>query len=295
MSKTKGILTIMLAAIIYGFTPILGKLTYIEGSNTLSLTFYRSFLSLPILYLILKVKHVSLKVTKQEFAKLSFLGILGPSLTALMLYGAYNYISVGMTTTIHYIYPVLVTAVCIIFFKEKISKEKIIAVILSTIGICLFFEGDLSKNVIGILLALFSGFTYGAHILFIDKSGIKGMYPIKFSFYSCLASSIFLFFFGIATKTLIFEMSVIGWLYTILVSILVSVIASSLMPIGIKHVGSTVTSIVGMFEPITSVIMGILFLSEPFTVKNMIGSTFIIIAVLTLTLAKEEKAEDIIK
>lgn len=291
MNKTKGIITVMLAAIIYGFTPILGKLTYLEGSNTLSLTFYRSFMSLPIIFAILKSKNIPLSVTKSELTKLTFLGILGPSITALMLYGAYNYIPVGMTTTIHYIYPVLVTAVCIIFFKEKISREKVIAVILSTIGISLFFEGDISQNTMGILLALLSGCTYGAFILFIDKSGIKGMYPLKFCFFTCLSSSVFLFIFGIVTKNLVFHMSLIGWLYTFLVSISVSIVANSLMQIGIKHVGSTVTSIVGMFEPITSVIMGIIFLSEPFTIKNMVGSIIIIIAVSILTISKEEITE----
>jgi len=291
MNKTKGISAVMIAAIIYGFTPILGKFTYLEGSNTMSLTFYRSLLSLPIIYAILKAKKVSLSVTKSEFMKLTILGILGPSITALMLYGAYNYISVGMSTTLHYIYPVLVTAVCIIIFKEKISKEKIIAVILSTIGVALFFDGDFTKNIIGILLALISGLTYGTHILFMDKSGIKGMYPFKFTFYACLTSSVFLFIVGIATKSLVFYMSPIGWFYTLLVSILVSVFANALMPVAINNVGSTVTSIVGMFEPITSVIFGILFLQEAITFKNTMGIAAIITAVLLLTLSKENKTE----
>lgn len=290
MNKSKGIATVTLAAFIYGFTPILGKLTYLEGSNTLSLTFYRSFLSLPIMFAILKFLKIPMSVSKKEGAKLTLAGLIGPTITTLTLYGAYNYISVGMTTTIHYIYPVLVTAVCIIFFKEKISKEKIVAVILSTIGICLFFDGSFSTNIKGILLALASGIAYGAHILFIDKSGIKEMHPIKFSFYSCVASSIFLFAVGITTKSLVFNMTAYGWFYTVLVSMLVSILANSLMPVAIKNVGSTVTSIAGMFEPITSVIMGILFLREPFTFKNMLGSTIIIVAVLILALTKEKAA-----
>lgn len=291
MNKTKGIITVTLAAIIFGFTPILGKFSYMEGSNTLSLTFYRSFMSLPVIYAILKAKKIPMSVSKPELSKLTFLGVLGPSLTALMLYGAYNYIPVGMTTTIHYIYPVLVTAVCIVFFKEKISREKIAAVVLSTIGISMFFEGDITQNTTGILLAILSGCTYGAFIIFIDKSGIKGMHPLKFCFYTCVSSSTFLFIFGISTKSLVFNMTFAGWIYTFLVSIFVSIVANSLMQIGIRHVGSTVTAIVGMFEPITSVIMGIIFLHEPFTLKNTIGSIFIIAAVSILTLAKEEVTE----
>jgi len=46
-----------------------------------------------------------------------------------------------------------------------------------------------------------------------------------------------------------------------------------------------------MFEPITSVILGILFLNELFTVKNIIGCTFILVAVLILTVTKDEQSE----
>jgi len=291
MNKTKGITCAVLAAFIYGFTPILGKFSYLEGSNSLSLTFYRSFLTLPVLYAILKANKIPLSITKSEFRKLTVLGILGPSLTALMLYGAYNYISVGMSTTIHYIYPVLVAAVCIIFFRDKLSKEKLLSLILSSIGIILFFEGDFSGSIIGILLALCSGISYGSFLIFMDKSGIKSMYPFKISLYTCIVSTIFLFIFGIATKNLVFHMSIAGWFYTFLVSVFVSVLANTLMAIAVKNTGSTVSAIVGMFEPITSVILGIIFLNELFSLKNIVGCTFIIVAVLILTITKDEEGE----
>lgn len=102
----------------------------------------------------LKYNNVPLKVTKSQTKQLAILGLLA-SATALSLYGSYNYISVGMSTTIHYIYPVLVTAACIIIFGEKISRDKVVSLILSTMGITLFFEGSI--NITGILIAFMSG------------------------------------------------------------------------------------------------------------------------------------------
>jgi drug/metabolite transporter (DMT)-like permease len=288
MNKTKGILSVVLAAFIYGFTPILAKLTYLEGSNTLSLTFYRSFFSLPLLIVILKHNKIPLRITKYELGKLSILGILGPALTAITLYGAYNYISVGMASTIHYVYPVLVTLTCILIFKEKVSKEKIIALIFSTIGVLMFFEGYFTGSVIGIIIALLSGVVYGAFILFMDKSKINVMYPFKITFYTCLIASIFLFIYGIITNQLVFKMTSLGWTYTCLIAFFVSVFANTLMPIAVKNVGATATSILGMFEPITSVILGIMFLAEPFTLKNVIGCSLILIGVLIITIAKDK-------
>ncbi len=291
MNKTKGITCAVLAAFIYGFTPILGKLSYAEGSNSFSLTFYRSLLTLPMLFVILKANKIPLSVTKTELKNLTILSILGPVLTALTLYGAYNYISVGMTTTIHYIYPVLVASACVILFKEKLNKEKLTALILSTIGILLFFEGDFSGSILGIIIALISGITYASFIVFMDKSGINTMFPFKISFYLCIVSTILLFIFGISTSKLVFSMSILGWFYTILVAIFVSVLANTLMAVAIKNAGSTITAIVGMFEPITSVILGVIFLNELLSFKNIVGCILILTAVLILTLTREKKFE----
>lgn len=287
MNKTKGIAFGVLAAFIYGCTPILGKLTYLEGSNSMSLTFYRNFLSIPFLFLMLKYKKIPIQTNKTEAKKLAILSLLGSTLTALTLYGAYNYISVGMTTTIHYIYPVLVTAACILIFKEKVSKEKIIALILSTIGIMMFFEGNFS--IIGVSLALLSGVAYATYIVFIDKSGLNSMYPFKISLYCSIFSSIYLFIAGVMSGNLVFNMSPKGWAFTILVAFFVSFLANTFIPIGVKYVGPTVTSIVGMFEPITSVVLGILILGEPVTVRNIVACILILAGVFIITITKDKK------
>ncbi len=290
MNKTKGVFFGVLAAFIFGFTPILGKLTYLEGNNPLSLTFYRNFLSIPLLFFMLKFKNVPLQINKNEAKKLAILSSLGPTLTALTLYGSYNYISVGMTTTIHYIYPVLVTAACIMIFKEKISKEKIIALILSTIGVMMFLEGEFS--LIGVFLSFMSGVIFAVHLIFLDKSGLNSIYPFKITFYTTIFSSIYLFIFGLISQNLIIRMSLTGWFFTLLVAFFASFLANSFIPIGVKYAGPTVTSIVGMFEPITSIILGIIFLSEPITVRNFIACILILIGVLIVSLIKEEKKEE---
>ena len=195
MNKTKGLTFGILAGFIYGFTPILGKLTYLEGSNSISLTFYRNLLSIPFFFAMLKYKGIPLKTEKGQLKKLAVLGFLA-SATALSLYSSYNYISVGMSTTIHYIYPVLVTAACIVIFKDKISRDKIVSLILSTIGITLFFEGNI--NVTGILISFLSGVFFAGYLLYMDKSGLNTIFPFVITFYTAVFSSVYLFIFGIS-------------------------------------------------------------------------------------------------
>ncbi|WP_313339070.1 DMT family transporter [Sedimentibacter sp.] len=287
MNKTKGIFFGILAAFIYGFTPILGKMSYMEGSNSLSLTFYRNFLSIPLLFFMLKFNNVPVKINKTEAKKLAVLSSLGPTLTALTLYGSYNYISVGMSTTIHYIYPVLVTAACIMIFKEKVSKEIIVALILSTIGVMMFLEGNFS--LFGVFLSFVSGVIFAAHLIYIDKSGLNSMYPFKITFYLSIFSSVYLFLFGILSQTLVFNITPVGWLFTLSVAFFASFLANSFIPIGVKYAGPTITSIVGMFEPITSIILGIIFLKEPLTARNIIACILILAGVLIVSLFKDKK------
>lgn len=289
MNKTKGLTFGILAGFIYGFTPILGKLTYLEGSNPISLTFYRNLLSIPFFFVMLKYNNVPLKVTKSQTKQLAILGLLA-SATALSLYGSYNYISVGMSTTIHYIYPVLVTAACIIIFGEKISRDKVVSLILSTMGITLFFEGSI--NITGILIAFMSGVFFAGYLLFMDKSGLNTIYQFKITFYTAAFSSMYLFIFGIISKNLVFTMTFKGWFFTVLVAVFVSFLANTFVALGVKYVGPTVTSIVGMLEPITSIVMGILFINEPITLRNILACVLILLGVLIVSLSKEKASED---
>ena len=105
MTNTKGILLTMLSAITFGFAFTLGPMTYGEGgSNPITLTFLRNFLSLPILLLILWQQKISLRVTAKELASLAILGGIGNAVTTWMLFIAFSLIDVGIATTIHFIY-----------------------------------------------------------------------------------------------------------------------------------------------------------------------------------------------
>lgn len=289
MNRTKGLTFGILAGFIYGFTPILGKLTYLEGSNPISLTFYRNFLSIPFFFVMLKRSKIKISIEKKQSQKLMVLALMS-SLAALTLYGSYNYISVGMSTTIHFIYPVLVAAASIFIFNDKVSKDKILSLILSTIGITLFFEG--SFNFTGLLLSFLSGVFFAAYLLFLDKSGLNTIFPFKLTFYISVFSSVFLFIFGIISRNLVFNMTFIGWFYTILVAICVSFFANTFVALGVKYIGPTVTSIVAMLEPITSILLGIIFLSEPITAKSIIACILILLGVLIVSLSKEKSPED---
>lgn len=291
----------MLSAVTFGFAFTLGPMTYGEGgSNPTTLTFLRNVLSLPVLLLILFFKKIPVSVTKKELMSLSILGGIGNAVTTLMLFISFSLIDVGIATTIHFIYPVFVTLGCVLFYKEKLGMQKIIALLIATSGIaCFFFGVDMSAGFsggtfLGLTLAIASGVTYAFYIIYMDKSGLKNQPVFKITFYVALMSSIAMGIYGTVVGELtLATLTTESWLISLAFSLLCTVVALSLLQIGIKHVGASTAAILTTFEPITSIICGVLLLGESVTFIKIIACALIMTGVVILSLSKTQKNEPI--
>ena len=296
MNKKKGILLTILSAVTFGFAFTLGPMTYGEGgSNPVTLTLLRNLLSLPLLGIILFAKKTSLKVTKQELGKLAILGIIGNAITTLMLNMSFSLIDVGIATTIHFVYPVFVTIGCVLFFKEKLILQKVIALIIATSGIaCFFFTGGTSAEagqsmMLGLFFAIASGVTYAFYIIFMDKSGLKSQDPFKVSFYVAMFATIGMIIYGaIVGELTLGTLTGKSWAISFVFAFLCTVVGLSLLQIGIKNVGASTAAVLTTFEPITSVTFGVILLGEELTIMKVIACILILIGVVTLALAKEK-------
>lgn len=291
MNFIKGIIFTIISAFVFGFTPILAKITYAGGNNAITLTFLRALLGIPFLYLGMKKNKVSIKITKNEFFKFILLSFLGIGITTTSLYASYNYISVGMATTLHFIYPCVVYFICILFFKEKVTFKKLLALILSSIGIILLVDKMVAGSSFGIFLATLSGITYGLFLIFLDKSSFKHMDPFKCTLYISLFNIVGLFIFGKFTGKLNLNLTYFAWILTILISFLTSIFGNAFLQLGVKYCGATTASILCTFEPITSVFLGVIFLNENITFLKLLGCSFIIVAVILLSINNKKRRE----
>lgn len=294
--KKKGILLTMLSSITFGFAFTLGPMTYgVEGSNPVTLTFLRNFLSLPFLLIIMLFLKIDFKITKKQLKNLIILGFVGNAITTLMLNMAFAYIDVGIVTPIHFTYPIFVTLGCVVFFHEKLSKQKIIALFIAMCGIGCFFITALNSSnlgastLLGLILAIASGMFYAFYIIFMDKSGLKGEPPFKITFYVAISSTIGMFLYGIITHELVLSsLTNKAWCISAIFAFLCTVVALSLLQVGIKHIGASEAAVISTFEPITSVIFGVILLGEKITLIKIIACILIFAGVLTLSLAKDK-------
>ena len=289
--KIKGIVYVIISAILFGITPIISSYTYQLGNNALSLTFYRNLFVLPILFLLTLKSGESIKLEKKLILKILPIGVIGVALTTLMLYSSYNYIGVGVATTVHFMYPVFVALICMIFFKDKLGIVKILILFLASIGVIFFLEGDLSGQIIGLILAIVSAITYAYYIVAIEKQGFKNINPYKLTFYFALCSSITMLIYNIFAKDIVWNLSPKAYFLVFIIAISTSFLAVMLLQLGIKELGASTASILCMFEPISSVLFGVIILGEKMTLNKIIGNVLIISAVLILIIydAKNNK------
>lgn len=290
MKKNFGFIAVIFATIIFGCLPLLAKIIYGNGGNAVSVIFYRFFLPLPILYFLSKrTGDRDIRINKKELKDLILVSIFGYGITAVLMFSSYTYISTGVATTLHFTYPIFVVLGDIFIFKDKPSFIKIFCILLCSMGVMLFLQDIEVDNILGIVIAILSGVTYAFYMLYIEKSSLKTMNPFKLTFYLGLVSSIYVFIIAIVTKQFVFNLTLTGWGVTILLSILTSVIGFTLFNYGIQSIGSQNASIFSTFEPITSVVIGILIFNEKLSLQIVVGGIFILASVLITAISEKKK------
>lgn len=68
--------------------------------------------------------------------------------------------------------------------------------------------------------------------------------------------------------------------YSFLIAVLTSIVGIICLQQGVRYLGAATASILSMFEPVTSVIFGIIILHEQLTIVKLIGC-FIILSAIT--------------
>ena len=287
---TCGYLFAVLSAVIYGCMPLMSKYIYAEGVNAMTLVFLRNFLALPSLGVLAFLERKSFKIPLKNFLGISGLSLLGCSLTPVLLFSSYNFLSGGTATVFHFVYPALVVLISIVFLKKKIQLGTIISVILCFVGIALFYNPNDSFSLKGAALALGSGLTFAMFVVLLTRFESLKNLGLTFSFYIAVWSSIIMFIACIATGSLTLPTTALGWGLCLLFATLVTTGAVVLFQQGAFIIGGEKTSILSTLEPITGVVLGIVVFGESSSITVIIGSALVVLATLLITLEDIKKA-----
>lgn len=293
MNKTKGIMLIILAAVSFGFQGLLAKIAYANGFNPFSFTLYRSLFAAVALYIFIKTNDIDFKVTKAQYITIFKVSLFGYSIMLITLYVSFLYMSTGLAMTLHFIYPVFVMLASVFFYKEEIGVKKVTALILSISGIYFLIGFGSFSNIsmIGFWLAIISGILYSYYILMVSNSNIKELSSVVITFYLSLFNTYIVFLLTVLTGNLNLNYNYKGLLSSIMVALVCNILGMVSFQAGLKYVTATAASILSTFEPITSLIVGIIVLHEFLTWYHLVGSVLILISVVLVSITEKKLQE----
>lgn len=266
----KGYIYTALSAIIFGLMPLLTKIIIARGATSLTIAFFRVFYVTIVLFFVLKIKKIDLYLEKRDLLSVVLTSIFGSGLTIIILNESYNYVDTGIATSLHFLYPLFVAILCCFFYGEKIKKKQIISLSFALVGIiCFMSKGN--GSLFGYFLAIASGLTYAFYLVKMDKTGLVKMNALKLSFYLALFTTIEIFIINLFMQDVVFKLDAIAYGLLSVLALSSSFLATVLLQKGVLLLGSTRASFICLLEPVTSIIVGILWLNEALTFNKGLG------------------------
>lgn len=290
MNHLKGLLFGVISSSTFGLIPLFALPAIQRGIGVDSVMFYRFGISALVLGIWLLIRQHSLRVSLREIGALTGLGVFY-AMTALLLTTSYLYIPSGIATTIHFLYPVVVTAIMILFFKDKVSLPLIMAILMAISGVYMLSNNGAAGNISlkGLLLVLTTVLTYALYIVGVNKSCVHRMDGLKLTFYVLLVGAM-VFGLNLLVKGEALDgiPDLTTGIYLVLLALIPTLVSDFTLILSVQHVGSTTTAVLGCMEPLTAVAMGVLFLHEQLGVWQFIGMLIILLAVSVVILVNSK-------
>ena len=272
----------IITGITYGLNPLFAVPLMNNGATIESILFFRYSFAVVMLGAFLILTKQSFRITVRQAGVLLALGLLYTS-SSIFLFEAYNYIASGLATTLIFLYPVLV-AIIMAFLRVVPSWPVWLSIAATFGGVIIMTQGSGgdSPNPIGIALSLGSALVYALFIVIINRSkAIAQISNTLLTFYSLTVGAIvFLGKISFSEAPISAGITTGGdWLNLAGLALLPTIVSTATLAIATRNIGATKASVLGVFEPITAILIGTLMFGEPLTTNILLGIGIAIVAV----------------
>lgn len=294
--QTKGTLMILLSAIFFGLMPFFALKTYAEGFSVDNLLLYRYSFAFILIGLFCLIRKITLTINQKQFLLILFLAFVGTMLTTYTLFLSYRYISSGLASTLHFVYPIVTISFAAIIYKERFTVRKTTALLLSVTGIALLSVGTESNiNLTGFVWAIVSGFLYAIYILGMASEELKKLPPLTIAFWIFGITTLLFFAKSLLTNQLNTHFTPTSLFYTLNLAVWSTFFAVVLFYKGMKYTGPGTASLLSTLEPLTGVFVGIFVFNEKMDVKSSLAILLILTSVLIVVQIKKKRQHHLIQ
>ena len=288
MNKFKGFLYGIVASSTFGLLPLFTLPVMGEGLTTFTILSYRMLFASILVAVLMLIGRVSFATNLKELRWFAVLGFLYYG-SAALLFQAYGGMASGLATTLHFMYPVSVTVIMALVYKQRPSVVTICAIILSLVGVALLCLRESSTGVsslLSVFLVLLSGVCYAVYLVLVSTvRRINQQNSQKLTFYILMFSGAFFMLSTLQGGGLQIIPSASAGINLLLMASLPTLLSNLALVRSVKNIGSTLTSVLGAMEPLTAIIVGILVFDESLRGLMVVGIILILVSVSLIVLS----------
>lgn len=272
----------IITGISYGLNPLFGMPLMRQGAEVESILFFRYGIAVLILGAVLLCDRQSFKITWRQAGILLVLGLLYTA-SSVTLFEAYKYIPSGLATTLVFLYPVLV-ALIMVFLRVVPSWQVWLAIVATFVGVIIMTQGGDTHHInpLGVVLSIGSALVYALFIVIINRSRTISAIPSSLLTFYTLCVGAVVFFTRISmsgTDILAGITTKLDWLNLVGLALFPTIVSTATLAVATRNIGATKASVLGVFEPITAILMGTLVFGEALTNNIILGITIAMVAV----------------
>lgn len=288
--NTLGFLITISGAIFFSTKAIFVKLAFQDTKvDAVTLLCLRMLFSLPFYIGAAWIAHSKegvVQLTRKQWLWVLTLGILGYYLSSLFDFIGLQYVSAGLERLILFLYPTFAVLINTFYFKTKLSRIQILALVLTYIGIGTAYWGEIRSAQYG------PQFFYGSFMIFLCAvtysfylvgTGrlVNAVGATRYTAYAMLAASAGIFTHFLLThpvQNVVMTSSLAG--YGIALAIIATVLPSFMMSVGMKKIGSNNVAIITSIGPVSTILQAHFFLGETIIAEQILGTALVILGVI---------------
>ena len=272
----------IITGITYGLNPLFAKPLMNAGASTEAILLFRYGIAVILLGAYLLLKKENFRITLKQAGVLLSLGLLYTA-SSTFLFEAYKYIASGLATTLVFLFPAMV-AIIMVFLKVVPSWPVWLSIAATFAGVMIMTGGAGTEKVnpLGVWFSIASAFVYALFIVIINRSKVISSIPNSLlTFYALLTGTFF--FIGRCLFSGADLMAGIdggmAWCNLIGLAILPTIVSTASLAVATRNIGATKASVLGVFEPITAILVGTVVFGEALTPNIIAGILISIVAV----------------
>ena len=291
----KGLFYAAISSASFGFSPLFSLALIAAGLSNFDVLSYRWLTAAVVLVIYAACKKKTLKLNSfDEVWRVVLLSALR-SITSITLLIGYANIASGVASTINFMYPVIVALCMMIIFREDRAWINVIAIFLSILGVYLMANGDGvivegGNTVLGLTCSLISAITFAAYYIVMKKTKSDKIEVVKFTTWIILLSAIYFIAAALIIDgriTIVTDFK--SWMNILGLGLWATMVSNFTGVKAIRRIGPTLTSILGALQPLTAVVLGVVFLDEHLGISTISGIILILAAVTMIVLHQRKK------